>query len=142
MQFLIKIGICSFILSMFFVANHIHGLIPPSVYRIFGTIGISQIIISYYVWKAESSRMQGLMDCKLPHDEVEKPTMTGPMVRGAVVSLVLCGTLLVPHLIAIGGVWILTYGISFFVVYTFLSKYMGIRQDTKTLRHKQSLSRS
>lgn len=94
------------------------------------------------MWKAESSRMQGLMDCKLPHDEVEKPTMTGPMVRGAVVSLVLCGTLLVPHLIAIGGVWILTYGISFFVVYTFLSKYMGIRQDTKTLRNKQSLSRS
>ncbi|WP_221806202.1 hypothetical protein [Paenibacillus illinoisensis] len=118
------------------MANHIHGPIPPSVYRIFGTIGVSQIIISYYVWKAECFRMQG-------KDDADKTaSMTGPIIRGALISLVLCGTLLIPNLLAIGGVWILAYGSSFMVVFMFLSKYMLIRQDRRALQSKEALSRS
>ncbi|WP_433709009.1 hypothetical protein [Paenibacillus illinoisensis] len=101
-----------------------------------GTIGVSQIIISYYVWKAECSRMQG-------KDDADKTaSMTGPIIRGALISLVLCGTLLIPNLLAIGGVWILAYGSSFMVVYMFLSKYMLIRQDRRALKSKEALSRS
>ncbi|MGV2886186.1 hypothetical protein [Paenibacillus taichungensis] len=127
-------GITAFIIAMFFLSNHIAGSVTEQVFRIFGTVGLFQITVMYFLWRTDARRIQAMIDHGVISDEYDK----NQFYRSAAVSfasaLAICAILYLPNLIALGWVWILSYAIGFYAVFTTLGKYMKLRVEVKELR--------
>ncbi|RRJ54838.1 hypothetical protein EHV15_35280 [Paenibacillus oralis] len=131
---LLRLGITTFIIAMFFMANHVGESIAQQIFRIFATIGLFQITAMYYLWRTNARRIQTMIEQKVISDDYDKTQFYRSAALSFAIALGICTILYLPNIIALGWVWILSYSIGFYAVFMTLGKYMKIRIELKELR--------
>jgi hypothetical protein len=135
LQILLRLGITAFIIAMFFLANHVGGgTVAQQVFRIFGTVGVFQVTVMFFLWRTNAHRIQAMIDQGVISDEYDKNQFYRSAAVSFAIALAFCAILYLPNVIALGWVWILSYAIGFYAVFVTLSKYMKLRVKMKELR--------
>lgn len=134
MQLLLRFGISAFIIAMFFLANHVGGPVAQQVYRIFGTVGLFQVTVLFFLWRTNARRIKGMIDQGVITDEYDKNEFYRSAAVSFAIAFAFSAILYIPNIIALGWVWILSYAIGFYAVFVTLGKYMRLRIEVKGLR--------
>lgn len=134
LQLLLRFGISAFIIAMFFLANHVGGALAQYVFRIFGTVGLFQVIVMFYLWRANARRIQDMITQGVITNEYDKGDFYRSAALGFAVALCFSAILYIPRLAALGWVWILSYAIGFYAVFVTLGKYIELRVQVRGLQ--------
>lgn len=134
LHLLLRLGITAFLIAMFFIANHFETGMFSTVFRIFATIGLAQIVVSNYLWRTNNLRIQAMIDQGVISDEYDSRTFIQAAIRGGAIALGIFVILYLPFYILIGWVWILSYLCAFIIVERYLKSYMNQRATNKQLR--------
>lgn len=139
LQLLLRLGITTFIIALFFIVNHFELGLFTDVIRIFGTVALFQIVVSYHLWRTNNERMQGMIDKGEIINDFDSKMFIRVAVRGAVVAFGIFVILYLPFYIAIGWVWILSYTTAFILIQHYAKKYLDHRVLMKRLRDEAQL---
>jgi hypothetical protein len=133
MKTFIRFGVPTAIVALYFVANHTNLGMVNLLIRIFATIALFQVVVSYFLWRAKNVWMQSMIKQGAVSDEYDSKTFRSAAVKGGGYALGILVLLYLPFYIALGWVWILSYLMAWFAIEEFLKSYLKERESNKNL---------